>query len=133
MMGYTEIAPNQSPAPVVSIQLSSSIDLKINASAILDTGSSLTLIPEYILNEIKSQIIGADVIMDVTGKMTLVPLYDTKITFVDFPKLNLPPVPVAGIISGLTVGDSKCAIAGRDILNQFKLTLDGPNLQFDLQ
>lgn len=133
MMDYTKIASNQEPAPVVTIQLLSSIGRTIDAKAILDTGSSLTLVPEYILDEIKAQETGADIIMDVTGKMTLVPLYDTKITVVDFPNLNLPPIPVAGISNGLTVGKSKCVIAGRDILNQFKLLLDGPQLQFNIQ
>jgi hypothetical protein len=133
MKDYTQIAPNQPPAAVVSVQLLSSVGHKTDCHSILDTGSSITFVPEYILEEIEAQVTGADVIMDVTGKLTLVPLYDVQITFMDFQRLNLPPIPVAGLTDGLTIKGSKIAIAGRDILNQFKLTLDGPNQQFDVQ
>lgn len=133
MRPYTQIAPNQLPAPVVSIQLLSSIGLKTTANAILDTGSSITLVPEGLLEEVKAQVTGADVIMDVTGKLTIVPLYDVQITLTDSQSRNLLPIPVAGLSEGLTIRGSKCVIAGRDILNQFKLLLDGPQLQFDIQ
>lgn len=133
MRPYTQIAPNQLPAPVVSIQLLSSIGLKITANAILDTGSSITLVPEGLLEEVKAQVTGADVIMDVTGKLTIVPLYDVQITLTDSQSRNLLPIPVAGLSEGLTIRGSRCVIARRDILNQFKLLLDGPQLQFDIQ
>lgn len=128
MRPYTQIAPNQLPAPVVSIQLLSSIGLKTIANAILDTGSSITFVPEGLLEEVKAQVTGADVIMDVTGKLTIVPLYDVQITLTDSQSRNLLPIPVAGLSEGLTIRGSKCVIAGRDILNQFKLLLDGPQL-----
>ncbi|HHT9155195.1 MAG TPA: hypothetical protein ACFYD5_05210, partial [Candidatus Tripitaka sp. YC43] len=117
----------------ISLQLSSNTGLKVNANAILDTGSSITLVPEGLPNEIQAQVTGADIIMDITGKTTLVPLYDIQISSSAFPTLNLPSIQAAEMSVSLIIKGSKCIIAGRDLLNQFKLILDGPQLKFDLQ
>ncbi len=129
---YTKLLFKDPEAPVLELEVISTIDetKREVVGAILDSGSSITLIPGGLRRNISPQLTGKETIVDIIGREADRLLYDVKIVFQKYPRLKLPVIQAAE--GGFRAKGSAFAIIGRDILNSFKLVLDGPNLEFDV-
>lgn len=129
---YTKLVLKDPEAPVIDIEVISTIDKTKRevVGAILDSGSSITLIPEGLRKNVGPRLTGKERIVDIIGREADRLLYEVKIVFQEYPKLKLPVI--QAVEGGFGAKGSVYAIVGRDILNSFTLVLDGPNLQFDI-
>lgn len=99
--------------------------------AILDSGSSISLIPQSLRERIEARLTGKDTIVDILEREADRWLYEVKIAFRNYPNLKLP-LAIQIAEGGFRARGTEYAIIGRDILNSFKLVLDGPRLEFDI-
>jgi predicted aspartyl protease len=112
------------PAPLIRMQISSfGTGLSREIDALVDTGSDQTLVHWSILEEIESSLGQNIVIQSATGMASYATAF-VRITIEGLPPFHLDVV-------GFDFNDH--AILGRDFLNHFKLTLDGPNLLFSIE
>ncbi|MBI2122972.1 MAG: aspartyl protease family protein [Armatimonadetes bacterium] len=103
------------PAPILSLRIHRTEDAPaIFLTALVDTGADLTVIPESLARQLAVLPVGHVRIRGVGGMAARVPMYSVEIE-------------VAGLSRMLrVVGVGDEALVGRDLLNQFTLTLRGP-------
>ena len=105
------------PAPVVPIRLAApQAEPTVALVALVDSGADLTVLPEGLPDAIGLPQIGVVTVRGVGGVVRRVPVYAAQIE-------------VAGtrrIVEAAVVGDA--ALLGRDVLNRWVVTLDGPRL-----
>ena len=111
-------------APFVMLQVSS-IDStqSIEITALIDTGADQTSIHTSIIARLNSQLGGEVCLESATGISTF-PTAFVRLTVEGLTPVDLPVV---------AWNFSEYAILGRDFLNCFKLTMDGPNLLFSIE
>jgi len=84
---------------------------------LVDSGADVTVIPIRVLTEISAKIVDRRFLSGVTGNRERVSLYQVVIHM---------PTGVAYGIRAVATKRSEEAILGRDVLNQWRITLDGP-------
>ncbi len=112
------------PAPFLQIIVASVMGPEQHeiVPALLDTGSDITAVPAKLADSLHLQAIGRLRLEDVEAKTTHVLTYAVRLTAAD---LTISHLEV--ILTGLDF-----VVLGRDVLNDFYLLLDGPELMFDL-
>ena len=106
------------PAPFVTIQVSASATSQpINVRALLDTGTDYTAVPNYAVEYLRLEQVDSDFTLGVIGPGSYEPLFRTFILVENYPAHEV----IANSF------DLPYAILGRDVLNQYHITLDGPN------
>jgi len=112
------------PAPFLEIQVIHPVTAVTRQwPAKLDTGATLTILPEVLVDALVLSPKGEATIYGYDGMATIRPIY----------YVNLQ---VAGYsLSSVRVSSSKRSdvLLGRDVLNHFILTLNGKDLTFELQ
>lgn len=92
-------------------------------AALMDSGASGTTIPETLVSKLQLRKIGEINARGYNGQPELRGMYSADIAFLGF-TFNKHPVMAV---------PRPYALIGRDILNRYKTTLDGPLLQFIVQ
>jgi predicted aspartyl protease len=93
--------------------------------ALIDTGADLTVIPisvavDLALKKFSERPMGTAM----RGQSGLRPIYKATLTFLDFTFVNHPMI---------ALDRDRYMLIGRDVLNQYRATFDGPTLQFNLE
>ncbi len=89
----------------------------------LDTGADLTVIPEALVPQLGLKPNGHIWAHGYDGTFSQRPVYYVRFTLLGY------DLPVVRRIAA----DRRNVLVGRNVLNRFVITLDGRNLQFDLQ
>jgi predicted aspartyl protease len=107
------------PAPFVTIQVSP-VSHNTNTSSpidcLLDTGADLSLIPQRLVSELSLAPAASIIVEGFDGERQELPLFAVDIV--------IENTRIAGL--EVTAYPTTHAILGRDILNRFRLLLDGP-------
>lgn len=117
------ISYGESLAPALNIDVIANNIEKKGVLALLDSGASITLIPQSIIEEIQPSIVDVPVRFGFTGGEVESLLYALKIRI---PKVGTWYVEVVGY-AGLSY-----ALIGRDVLNKWSLFLKGRSKIFEI-
>ena len=120
---YRMISYGESLAPALNIDVIANNIEKKGVLALLDSGASITLIPQSIIEEIQPSIVDVPVRFGFTGGEVESLLYALKIRI---PKVGTWYVEVVGY-AGLSY-----ALIGRDVLNKWSLFLKGRSKIFEI-
>jgi len=120
---YRMISYGESLAPALNIDVIANNIEKKGVLALLDSGASITLIPQSIIEEIQPSIVDVPVRFGFTGGEVESLLYALKIRI---PKVGTWYVEVVGY-AGLSY-----ALIGRDVLNKSSLFLKGRSKIFEI-
>jgi hypothetical protein len=90
----------------------------------LDTAADLTVIPSRLVNELQLDQLGELPILGVGAHLATLPTFLVQIQIRDLP---------ARVVEVVASHDEPYVLLGRDILNQFRITLDGPNLLLEIE
>ncbi len=113
----------QPPAPMLDILASCSKEAEsLSVRAMLDSGSSLTALPLHTLKALNAPVYDRLTISGYENKKTRARTYIVAIKVAGH---RFWPLEVIGL-------PRDDAILGRDVLNQFIITLDGPSLAFKM-
>lgn len=112
------------PAPFIDIIIVASNDSRVRRStgALLDTGAEVSVIPPQIIHELELSPYTEMIIEAFDGRRQRVNLYAVTLKVAG---TRLSPVRAVAYPTGY-------AILGRDVLNRFLTTLDGPRLSFEI-
>ena len=107
------------PAPMLEIGISGINDshAQLHLVALVDSGADATMIPQKLQRQVKASLVRQQVIRGITGQGALVNLYRIQ--------LYLGATIVRHMLV-VAAPDGVEAILGRDLLNQFVVTLIGP-------
>jgi hypothetical protein len=94
-----------------------------NLPALADTGADQTVVPERIVTQLGLAQLDQVSVTGFSGRPEIRPTYAIRLVVRD-----LPPVDV----EVLTGWSDTHAILGRDVLNRYKIVLDGPNLRLEI-
>ncbi len=113
------------PAPILEIQVENPFqkELRRTASAVLDIGSDITAIPQFLLRALKLKDSSKVSMTGIDGMTLQHNAYLVNLTVEGFPFERLEVIDWRG--------DE--VLLGRDVLNEFEITLDGKNRQFEMR
>lgn len=116
---YSYSRQQEPPAPFLDIRVSAAAESEpVNVRAILDTGSDATALPDDTLKELGVEPVDSKLIGGISGEKFLAAVFDV---FIALEQDEPAKVEVYSWYDNY-------AILGRDILNKYVITLDGPNL-----
>lgn len=118
-----EIIPFQPPAPAFLATISYNRSMT-TIPALIDTGASITIIPHYVATLLSLRQTGWANLTSANGQKDKRPVYKADLSFLGFSFRHYPMVSFEA---------RKHILIGRDIINQYKTSLDGPNLQFSIE
>lgn len=105
------------PAPVAEISVTDPATRKTigNISMLLDTGADVTLLPRSVFEQL--QPVGTSLIrlQAFDGSILERPVYDLTVTFLK-----------GSFRDDFAITDAEIGVIGRNVLNHFRLVLDGP-------
>lgn len=112
------------PAPYVTVRIEHGGVVR-ELPALLDTGADITVVPALAVEALGLQQISDDLeLHDATGGVTFdAPMYVADIQFDGFVVRRL----------AITITKHAAILIGRDVLNEYIATFDGPRGQFTLQ
>lgn len=112
------------PAPVMDVTVASLINRRRrrSLSALLDSGSDITAIPEHLVEKLQLYPVGRLQLEGVDANTSMALTYAVQFTIGELSVARLEV-----ILTGLDF-----AVVGRDVLNRLFLLLNGPELSFDL-
>lgn len=112
------------PAPFISVRLSHDVhdERTVEINAKLDTGADITAIPSDIVEQLNLRHSGEMAFEDFDGHLFHKDIYAIRIKL---------PTGQHGRINVLTI-PSDHVLLGRDVINQFRLLLDGPALTLEI-
>lgn len=114
------------PAPFVYVSVCAAVEGTAAAEcpAQLDTAADLTVIPSRLVEDLQLDQLSEFPILGVDGHLSTLPTFLVQIRI-----RELSPRVVEVVASPL----EPYVLLGRDVLNHFRITLDGPNLVFDIE
>jgi predicted aspartyl protease len=108
---------HEPPAPVVPVLLTSPLGAGgVVLPALIDTGADCTLMPTRVARQLKLPMIGRIRVKGVTGNPRAVAVYAARLQLAGFT-----------VLARIAALGSE-TILGRDLLNRWRITLDGPRL-----
>jgi len=113
-------APGTPPAPAVLLNLTHPVDLTLrahNQAALVDTGADQTVVPARLVTDLRLVERDAVEVRGYDGTARTLSTYLVRLQVRD-----LPPIDVEVIASS----DVPNVVLGRDVLNRYTITLDGP-------
>ena len=113
-----------SPFLIVSIQ---SLETGLQIGELpgrVDTGADRTVVPKFLIDQIGCSIFDYSLFADFTGQEFELPLFRIVLTIQG---LNSIGIVVASI------DDRDELLLGRDVLNQYRILLDGPQRRLEIQ
>ncbi len=112
------------PAPFMDVIIAASNDSgpQRSVGTLLDTGAEISIIPQQIAHELELSPYAEMIIEAFDGRRQRVNLYAVTL---EVAGTHLSPVRAVAY-------PSSYAILGRDVLNRFLTTLDGPHLSFEI-
>lgn len=126
MVRYNYTRSVEPPAPFVHVTLRCPVPDKIvsDVPALLDCAADRSVIPAAIVDQLELVQIDEVPIMGFGGHVVTAPSFLIEIAL-----RQLPAVTVEAIADA----DEPYVILGRDVLNSFRVLLDGPNLVVEIQ
>lgn len=111
-------APGDPPAPGVLLNLAHPVTGRRaeGIPALVDTGADLSVLPNRLVADLGLLQVDEQVVEGFDGRPRVLPVY-----LVVLHDRDLPPVEIR-----VVRGDVSNAILGRDVLNRYKVVLDGP-------
>lgn len=111
------------PEALLEVQNPSDASQKCQIVGVLDTGAKMTVIPEDAIASIGNLVSSTVIVREASGNMLSAKKYFVNLTIDEY-KFN--EVEVVAL-------PRNYAIIGRDILNNLKIILDGPNLTWQIE
>lgn len=104
-------------APVVQIEVGSSLSEQTHGlTAMVDSGSDATLLPQALLRQLRARRVDTRILRTVTGIRTSVSLYHVSVQIGPYTLHN---------VHAVGNRDAEGAVLGRDVLNHLVVTLNG--------
>lgn len=125
MFKYGNLQDSISLVPQTSIELSnpSNNSQSFQVDAILDTGASMTCIPESAIAELGESLIYSKIMVrNLIGNTQERQTYFLNISIANYEHKNIEVIAIP----------KKYALVGRDILNQHKIVLDAPKQKWSI-
>lgn len=125
MIRYVYNSQKQPPAPFVLVTVANPLtgaEVR-DIPAQIDTGADCTLVPEMIVESLNLNFSGSWTIAGVGGKVEEMRLYPALIGVHRSPSQQVEVVAHSG---------EPWVLLGRDVLNAFRLLLDGPGLALEI-
>ena len=125
MIRYTYVSQLQPPAPFVQVQLHNPVtgnDLR-DVPAQVDTAADQTLIPESVVQNLGLPQLGTATIAGVGGVQQVLPTYPLQLAIHNLPALTIEVLASSG---------EPWVLLGREILNAYRVLLDGPQLGLEI-
>lgn len=125
MIRYTYVPQLQPPAPFVYLRVQNPVtgDELRDVPAQLDTAADRTVIPESLVQSLRLPQLGILTIGGVGGVHQVMPAYPLLLAIHDLPLLTIEVVASPG---------ESWVLLGRDVLNAYRLLLDGPQLALEI-
>lgn len=126
MIRYSYLAQIHPPAPFVYVSLRNPVTgvEQHNIPAQLDTAADRTLLPADVVQALALTQSGTIPIGGVGGTIQAMPCYLVEVIIHDLPVQTVEVVASAG---------ESWILLGRDVLNAFRVLLDGPGLSLEIQ
>ncbi len=121
--GNTQHSVSPSPEALVKISNPSDFSKICDVMGIIDSGAVMTCIPESILSQLGKLTYSSVSIRDINGNIINRKTYIIDIQIEDYQIKNVEVIVVP----------KRYTLIGRDIINQFKIVLDGPKLQWSIE
>jgi predicted aspartyl protease len=123
-MGFVYRYANESPpAPFVHVARPDGSAVETDLPGKVDTGADRTNIPAALAARLALDEIDRLSFAGFGGSELILPIYLIRLTIRDLPAIN---VEVAA------EGGEQYVLLGRDVLNRYKIVLDGPNLRLEI-
>lgn len=114
------------PAPFIYVTLRCPASAAQTSAlpAQLDTGADITVLPARLVEELHLVQMDEALVSGFGGAVNPVPTFLVEISL-----HQLPPVTVE-VLAGAS---ETCVLLGRDVLNSYRVLLDGPRLAFEIE
>jgi Retroviral aspartyl protease len=114
------------PAPFVYVSIQAPVGERAMAEcpAQLDPAADLTVIPSRLVKELQLDQLGELPILGVGAHLEILPTFLVQIGIREKP---------AHLIKVLASPEEPYVLLGRDVLNHFRITFDGPNLMLEIE
>ncbi len=114
------------PAPFAYASVSAPVERGnfLECPAQLDTAADLSVVPTRIVEELQLEQLGEFEALGFGGHLMTMPTFLVRIQL-----RGLPP----HVVKVLASPDEPYVLLGRDLLNRFRVTLDGPNLVVEIE
>jgi len=112
-------------APFVLVRLAQTVGPLTSDTVLaqLDTGADRTVIPGEFLEQLELARSGATYVVGYAGHELEAPIYDLRLTVAGFD---------AVAVEVLVRSDEPWVLLGRDVLNRYRIVLDGPNQTLEI-
>ena len=114
------------PAPCVYVSLARPDDFNVSGRDVpaqLDTAAYMTVVPMTIVEQLQLEQFDQAAVAGFGGHISVAPMYLVHLAI-----NNLP----TALVHVLADRDEPFVLLGRDVLNQHRVVLDGPNLLLEL-
>ncbi len=115
MTGYAYSEAHIPAAPILPVRLASPLDREgILVPCLVDTGADISVFPRALVEQLDLPEVDVVTVEDYAGQETSLAVYAAKLVFEG-----------QGTTQRILAAGEQ-ALVGRDILNRFRITLDGP-------
>ncbi len=114
------------PAPFVHVSVRAAVDgtTAAESAAQVDTAADLTVIPSRLVDELGLLQVNEVPILGVGGHLEILRAF---LVFIQIRETS------PRLVKVLSHPEEPYVLLGRDVLNHFRITLDGPNLVLDIE
>lgn len=124
MIRYIYNTQKEPPAPFVRLTLRQPrTGAELSVPAQIDTGADITILPQSVVESLDLDYQGVVEIKGVGGSLQTLIRYSVLASIHDSPQVGL---------NALAHSEEEWVLLGRDVLNAFRLVLDGPNLALEI-
>jgi predicted aspartyl protease len=121
--GYQRLVQPPAPFINVSLQHPTSAEMMRNVAAQVDSGADRTVLPEKVVQALKLSQVGQIEIGALGGAIYVLRSFAVLLGVHDFPLRRLEIV---------TSAEEEWILLGRDVLNNYRIVLNGPQLALEI-